>query len=409
MWTRFGAAVAAAVVAVGLVAVPAQAATKPAKVGLITFTGAALEGSNASLTFRWPAARHARSYEVFLSRSYSGVMDAKVHRRTSRTSITLTGLARGATYFVTVRGVNGSAKGARASRVGRTTIAGQGTGAHATRSVVTWNLCSEKSGCIAEGGSWGRRNREFAEFVAARKPSVLALQEARGLTYADPAPVDGYTRLAYWSSKALFVRSSIYGVVTKGDTPRERLDGSLRSCAEAPDGRYGCIPLGGSKYAVWAEVEDLQTGQHVIYASVHLTSGKGDAAARTRRAETAVLVREIAEINPDGLPVALAGDWNSHRNRSNDYVATVLKGAGFRDAYDLARSVGRQHHNSYNDWETRPTISVTWGDHVDKVWVVPGRSVVARWENAAPMASGRYVGPLVSDHNPVLVRLSFDS
>lgn len=408
MWSRVSAAVVGAVLVVGLFGAPAEAAATPSKVGLITFTGASLSGTNASLTLRWPAARNARSYELFISPSYSGVMKAKVYKRTSKTSITLAGLKRGATYYVTVRGVNGAKKGARASRVGRTTIVSQGTGVHEPRSVTTWNLCSEKSGCVEGGGAWSRREAAFRAFVQARRPSVLALQESKVLASGRPTAVPDYTRAVYYSSKSLFLDSSVYGVVTKGDVPRDRLDGTLRECREADDGRYGCFSLGNGKYAVWAEVEDLATGQHVIYVSVHLTSGKSDTAARTRRTEVSGLVDAVANANPEGLPVVLAGDWNSHRNRSNDWQASVLRGAGYRDAYDLARSVGRQHHNSYNDWQTTPPTSVTWGDHVDKVWVVPGRAVVRRWENAAPMAGARYAAPLVSDHNPVLVQVSLD-
>ena len=408
MSSRRWAPVVGALLVLGLLATPAGAATKPAKVGLISFTGASLSGSKATLTLSWPAARHARSYEVFVSRSYSGVLSAKVFKRTSGRATTLTGLARGATYYVTVRGVNGSAKGPRASRVGRTTIAAQGTGENPTRSVLTWNICSEKSGCVDGGGSWSRREATFQKIVAARRPSVLALQESRNLAFGRPTSVPGYTRAAYWSSKAVFFDPAVYGLVTKGETPREALDGSLRSCAEATDGRYGCLELGGGKYAVWAELEDLATGRRVVYASAHTTSGKSESSARTRQAEVTRLLAGVTALNVERLPVVLAGDWNSHRNRSNDYVGTELRRGGFRDAFDLARSVLRQHLNSYNDWRTTPTVSVTWGDHVDKVWVQPGRTVVRRWENSAPMTGSRYTAPLVSDHNPVLVRISVD-
>lgn len=408
MWTRMGAVLTAAAVAIGLASAPAQAATKPAKVGLISFTGAALQGSSASLTLQWPAARHARSYEVFLSRSYGGVMDAKVFKRTASRATTLSGLVPGATYYVTVRGVNGSAKGPRASRVGRTTIVKQGTGRHDSRSVMTWNICSEKPGCISGGQGWSRRESTFLGVVAARRPAVLALQESKVLASGRPDAVPGYARAAYWSSKALFFDTAVYRLVPKGDTEPEDLDGTMRTCASAADGRYGCIDLGGGKFAVWGELEDVETRQRVIYVSAHVTSGKSETYARARQREAKRLLAGVAALNGEGLPVVLAGDWNSHRNRDNDYIGAELRKGGFRDAFDLARSVGRQHYNSYNDWETKPTISVTWGDHVDKVWVQPGRSVVRRWENSAPMTGGRYAGPLVSDHNPVLVKVSLD-
>lgn len=52
MWSRVSAAVVGAVLVVGLLGVPAEAAAKPSKVGLITFTGASLSGTKASLSLR---------------------------------------------------------------------------------------------------------------------------------------------------------------------------------------------------------------------------------------------------------------------------------------------------------------------------------------------------------------------
>jgi endonuclease/exonuclease/phosphatase family metal-dependent hydrolase len=403
-----------ALLVLGLLAAPAGAATKPAKVGLISFTGASLSGSKATLTMTWPAARSARSYEVFVSRSYSGVMDAKVFKRTSSRTTTLSGLAPGTTYYVTVRGVNGSAKGARASRVGRTTIVSQGTGTHPARSVLTWNICSEKSECDSNGGDWKDREPTFLKTIAARRPSVLALQESKELASGRPYAIPGYTLAAYWSSKALFFDTSVYRLASSPTMPAKGREGRLTDCNNASAARYGCIALNGdddhpaTKFAVWAELEDTTTGQHVVYVSAHTTSKSNESAARARQEEARRLMAGVRAVNPEKLPVVLAGDWNSHRNRSNDYVGAELRKGGFRDAFDLARSVARQHLNSYNDWETRPTVSVTWGDHVDKVWVQPGRAVVRRWENSAVMADGRYAAPLVSDHNPVLVRVSLD-
>ena len=403
-----------AALGLGALMAPAEAATRPAKVGLVTFTGATVGETTATLSMRWPKASYARSYEIFLSRSYAGVLDAGVHKEVSTTSTTLTGLAKGATYFVMVRGVNGTAKGTRSSRVGRTTIPVQGPGNGPSLSVLSWNLCSEDSKC---GRSWAPREPGFQALVAKYDPSVLALQESISLTKNGTSAIPGYTRAAYYSSKALYLRSDVLRVVGRPATGTAA--GALgKDCpAQAPGARYGCIALGGrtaagapkgTRFAVWAEVEHVPTGRRAIVTSAHLTSGKTSSADALRRTETTNLVRATAALNPEGLPVVHAGDFNSHRNRSNDTPGAVMRAAGIRDGFDLAETVGRQHYNSYNSWRSTPTLSVTYGDHVDHVWVDPRRAEVTYWGNVAAVTGARYTTPITSDHNPVLVRLSLD-
>jgi endonuclease/exonuclease/phosphatase (EEP) superfamily protein YafD len=113
----------------------------------------------------------------------------------------------------------------------------------------------------------------------------------------------------------------------------------------------------------------------------------------------------LKTVNPTGLPVVFAGDFNSHKNRSNDSVATAMHRNGYYDAYDLARSLYRQHYNSYNAFSVIPKISYTWGDHVDHVWAIPSTSWVDAWRNGVLIKDGRLVKPIPSDHSPVVVDL----
>jgi exonuclease III len=383
---------------------PASAAT-PSKVDPVTFTGAGLANGAASLTVSWPTTANATRYEVLVSTSYDGVLKAPVNRTVSTTHATIGGLRPGTDYFVVVRGTNGSSKGSLSSRVGHSTILSQGAGDGPTYSVLTYNLCSQVESCI-KSHPWEPRRAGVLSVIAAQHPDVLTLQESASLTRSDAGAVPGYTRVAYYSSKTLLLRTGRFSVVPiPGGTPSTK-EGLLESCAPAADLRVGCIDMGG-RYAVWAEVHDPQADAvgNVIFVDVHQSPGTDRTAVEKRRLETTKLVAGIAAINPNGLPVIMGGDFNSHKHRADDSTGTVLHSAGYTDGYDLAESLTQQHHNSYNDWKTTPIFSYTWGDHIDHVWVQAGRTRVTSWANVAPLENGKYVAPLSSDHNPVLVRV----
>lgn len=364
----------------------AAAASTPAQVGLVSFTKASYDAGTATagLTIDWPDTRGAKSYEVFMSRSYS-MSSAKKYKATASTK-TVSGLVRGGNYFFQVRAVNGSTVGSKSQRVGHTTIRRQGAGTGPTYRVMTYNVCSEKC------SGWSSRKPAAIGRVTAHQPDVIAFQEAVKSSFA-PGDLAGYTQVAYSNAKQLYFRTDRFDVAVGPDS--------------AP--RAGSIAMGNGKYAVWGEAVDRQhDDKHVIFVSVHTTPGKSSTAAKRRRSEVATLTKTVANLNTAGLPVVFGGDFNSHKNRDDDYPASVLHAAGYYDAYDLAQSLTRQHYNSYNDFKTTPVTSVKWGDHVDHIWSDPTRTRVLRWTNAVLIKGGRLVTPIGSDHSPVVVDVQVD-
>jgi endonuclease/exonuclease/phosphatase family metal-dependent hydrolase len=365
---------------------PAAAATKPSQVGLVSFTRASYDADKGTtgLTIDWSDTSGAQSYEVFMSRSYS-MSSAKKYKATASTK-TVTGLARGKNYFFQVRAVNGSKVGARSQRVGHTTIRRQGAGTGPTYKVMTYNVCSDKC------SGWSGRKPSVLGRVAAYDPDVITFQEAERdlLTGAD---LPGYVRVGQKSAKQLYLRADRFDIAT------------------GPDGapRTGYVSMGHGKYAVWGEALDrTAAGKRVIFVSVHTTPGKTTEAADRRESEITKLVKAMSTINVERLPVVYGGDFNSHKNRDDDHVATVFHQAGFYDAYDLAQSLTRQHYNSYNDYKVKPVTSVKWGDHVDHVWSDPTRTRVLGWTNGVRLKGGRLVTPIGSDHSPVVVDVQVD-
>jgi endonuclease/exonuclease/phosphatase family metal-dependent hydrolase len=383
---------------------PAQAATTPPKVGLVSFISASYSTSTgtAGLTIDWPDTRYAKSYQVYISRSYT-MSNAKRYGATASAK-TFTGLVRGVPYFVQVRALNGSAVGQKSSRVGHPTILRIPPGTGPTYRVMTYNVCSQKC------SGWDGRQPAALGRIRAYSPDVIAGQEA---VYLSVPTEMGYAEAIEKSSKRLLYKTSRF-TLAPATTPVPAKPAKTADGCDAtwPQSTKGYVLLGyhggGCRYAVWAVLVDKQTGDRTVFVDVHTVSGDTETAANQRTAEVTTLTRHLAEINPGKLPVVYAGDFNSNKSRSNDGLSTVFHKQGYYDAYDLASKLRLQHNNSYNGFDVVPRISYKWGDHVDHVWIRPDEGRILSWANGAYISGGRMVTPIPSDHSPVItdVRLS---
>lgn len=403
---------------------PAGAATKPGSVGLVSFTAA----SKSSLTFSWHKASRATKYQVFVSTSYSGVTKARVFATTRSTVFTAKGLRAGTNYYVQVRALNGSTAGSRSARVGHRTIRAQGSATGAYYKVMTYNICSrvctENYGKHNSGyytfGRWDVRMPGAVERITTHQPSVVMLQEAQcgapsGDDYlaAHPTwapvmkPPEGYAAVPCRSAKQLYYNQARFEPVLPSQECRVIDDPSPIAAVPPEQCTWGSVFLGrhggGDRYALWTELIDKKDGRHVIFVSVHLVTGTSSTAIKDRNTESYKLIGAIRQINAENYPVIYGGDFNSHKGRASDSVAAAFNNRGYHDAFDLAMKLTYQHYNSYNDFQTTPRIGVTWGDHIDHVWVDPTRTRVTSWANGARLSGGKYPHPIPSDHNPVVV------
>lgn len=395
------AAIAGVLILAGLQ--PAAAASKPGSVGMVSFVAASYSRSTgtAGLTVDWRKASRATSYEVFISRSYS-MSNAK--RFTTRSSSKkITRLRQGANYFVQVRAVNGKRVGTKSTRVGHTTIRRMDKASGPTYRVMTYNLCSD----VCSG--WSKRQPGVLERIRAYKPDVVAAQEASNLT----APVPGYEQAVYMSAKRLLFKSSRFTVAPSGPVPPKPSVDPVTKCTPSWDGTStGWVFLGrhdkGCRYAAWAVLIDKKTGDYTVFVDVHTVAGTSTLRDQQRKDEITTLTQFVAaKFSASKIPVVYAGDFNSHKHRAKDSLRSVFHRQGYYDAYDLAMILRQQHYNSFNGFSVKPTISYTWGDHVDHVWIRPNEGRILKWNNGARIDRNRnrMITPIPSDHSPIVVDL----
>jgi len=359
-------------------------ASTPAEVDSVSIKSA----TRTSLTLTWSRVSGADDYVIERGTD----LDMSTRRAVLKTQgrrITVSSLQPGGLYCFQVRAVNGDRQGPRSSKVCQRTIAREGRDAGPVYRVVNYNICS--SACA----NWNARRDDAAALVAATQPDVVMLEEAFPESGMARAIGRGMVQVQAKSGKALLYDTDRFYLATPGGHRRTRyIDlGVLQSAKH------------GHRYAVWAELVDRASRQHVVFAGVHLAPGESDANDARRREEATRLVAGLRHVNPDGLPLVVAGDFNSHQGHSPDSPGAVMSGAGLANSYFRAHSWKRSHLNSANGFKLDPRRGSAWGYHLDQVWAQPGRTRVLQWRNAAELVNGRYASPLPSNHNPIMVEL----
>ncbi|WP_394280080.1 fibronectin type III domain-containing protein [Microbacterium sp.] len=369
--------------------------SRPGTVGLLTFTGASLTPKGATLTVDWDDVPNATSYVVFASTSYNGLLNVtKPAVTVTASEATITGLKKGTNYFVRVAAANNVGRGPASARVGHATIAGEAKIAPGTAeySLATWNVCSNVC------ANWGTRKGIIDRQIREMAPNIIALQEASKYTKA-PA---GYAFVVN-DQNDILVRKGVFGKVAANK--KGKTTGSATFASKHSEAGHGVD---------WAALRH-RSGRYMVVFNAHLTTGTTKAQIKQREYEASKLADIVGSTmralgtshgtNLRNASVAILGDINTSKSTGGDATLSVLKKRGWYDAFDQARSLTRQHHNSANpDLLTTPVLGVTWGAQVDKVLVKPSRTVVTSWAHAGKMNGKNYATPLASDHFPILVK-----
>ncbi|MFY0407850.1 endonuclease/exonuclease/phosphatase family protein [Solicola sp. PLA-1-18] len=245
--------------------------------------------------------------------------------------------------------------------------------------------------------SWKPRRAKVASLLRTGNADAFAIQEANG-------PHKG--------SSLKFPARDLDNLLGPYTIVKTRIDRGTRQLsttgryifykpARLTPGRSGEMSLGGKQYAVWSEMTDRATGSRFMMVNAHLVNGNTAARDRVRRAQTRTLVAKTRTVNTAGLPLVVAGDFNTHRDHASDAPTKVLKQSGFVNSYDVAAKRVKSSYSSNNQLRRKPPRKYL---HADYVWVSRGTSV-SRWSQAIRLRKGKFVGTIPSDHNPVFASI----
>ena len=248
--------------------------------------------------------------------------------------------------------------------------------------VMSYNI---RLGSANDGtNSWHMRYAATAEMIKDQAPDVFGVQEA--LEYQvrfieemcgyesvgvgrDNGKKEGEYMSIFWNKKKVSMLK--WGTFWLSETPDKPSMGWDAAC---------------KRTATWALMKDKRTGNKFYFVNTHLDH-KGKEAQKNG---LKLIVERIAEINPDGYPMILTGDFNMEPDNSNladldSKMQSVRKVAEKTDA-----------HDTFNGWGRGKGI-------IDYIYV-SGFSYYPEYQTVTKRYADR---KFVSDHYPVCARLIF--
>jgi endonuclease/exonuclease/phosphatase family metal-dependent hydrolase len=260
--------------------------------------------------------------------------------------------------------------------------------------VATYNVCSWASSCNKYEG-WSTRLTKIANALSAQNPDVIALEEAtRGADLIDRLNSRG-TR----SYRLVGGRSSTDLAYDTNTFTAENT---------------GISSIGDGRSVAWAILTDRRDGRRIFVAATHLINQ--DSKKAQRKAEVGRLIRVVAAMNPAGLPVLIAGDFNSSKSKSDHRaIYQQMIDAGYLDPFanpTSSRYVGTRglaehrinaEYNSANKYKAK----ASWGKFangydVDYIWYTPSLRAAMAGKVLDLDRNGKFVPKPPSDHNMVV-------
>jgi len=248
--------------------------------------------------------------------------------------------------------------------------------------VMSYNI---RLGSANDGtNSWAMRYTATGEMLEDQKPDVFGVQEALeyqvryieemcGYEYVgvgrENGKKEGEHMAIFWNKKTVSMLK--WGTFWLSETPEKPSMGWDAACRRT---------------ATWALMKDKKTGRKFYFINTHLDH-KGTEAQKNG---LKLIVDRLSEINPDGYPMVLTGDFNI----TPDNKALTELDAKMQSARKIAEKTDSL--DTYNGWGRGSGV-------IDYIYV-SGFSSCPEFQTVVKRYNDR---KFVSDHYPVVARLIF--
>lgn len=248
--------------------------------------------------------------------------------------------------------------------------------------VMSYNI---RLGSANDGtNSWAMRYTATGEMLDDQKPDVFGVQEALdyqvryieemcGYEYVgvgrENGKSEGEHMAIFWNKKTVSMLK--WGTFWLSETPEKPSMGWDAAC---------------KRTATWALMKDKRTGKKFYFINTHLDH-KG---AEAQKNGLKLIVDRLSEINPDGYPMVLTGDFNI----TPENKALTELDAKMQSARKIAEKTDSL--DTYNGWGRGSGV-------IDYIYV-SGFSSCPEFQTVVKRYNDR---KFVSDHYPVVARLIF--
>ena len=232
--------------------------------------------------------------------------------------------------------------------------------------------------------SWALRYTATEEMLKDQKPDVFGVQEALDYQVHYIEDMCGYESVGvgredgkkegehmsiFWNKKTVSMLK--WGTFWLSETPQKPSKGWDAACFRT---------------ATWALMKDKKTGKKFYFVNTHLDHEDKEAQKNGLK----LIVEKIAEMNPEGLPMVLTGDFNIEP--SNPALADL--DARMQSTRKIAEKT--DDHATYNGWGKSSTM-------IDYIYV-SGFSSCPEYQTVTKRYADR---KFISDHYPICATLIF--
>ena len=232
--------------------------------------------------------------------------------------------------------------------------------------------------------SWALRYTATEEMLKDQKPDVFGVQEALDYQVHYIEDMCGYESVGvgredgkkegehmsiFWNKKTVSMLK--WGTFWLSETPQKPSKGWDAACFRT---------------ATWALMKDKKTGKKFYFVNTHLDHEGKEAQKNGLK----LIVEKIAEMNPEGLPMVLTGDFNIEP--SNPALADL--DARMQSTRKIAEKT--DDLTTYNGWGKSSTM-------IDYIYV-SGFSSCPEYQTVTKRYADR---KFISDHYPICATLIF--
>ena len=250
--------------------------------------------------------------------------------------------------------------------------------------VMSYNI---RLGSADDGtNSWYLRYKATQQMLEDQKPDVFGVQEALEYQVRYIEEMCGYESVGvgredgkkegefmsiFWNKKKVSMLK--WGTFWLSETPQKPSKGWDAACFRT---------------ATWALMKDKKTGEKFYFVNTHLDHKGKEAQKKGLK----LIVEKIAQINPDGYPMVLTGDFNIRPDNAN-LVELDSKMQSARKIADKS-----DNHNTFNGWGKAKDDNI-----IDYIYI-SGFSSCPEYQTVTKRYDNR---KFVSDHYPIFARLIF--
>jgi endonuclease/exonuclease/phosphatase family metal-dependent hydrolase len=322
------------------------------------------------------------------------------------------GMSSGTIYWFRVRAVNQRTAGSWTSPAVSMAVRTHEQSAR----VMTYNILINTSDGTTESGNtianWvpGRRDAAAA-LIEGVDPSVIAIQEGNNWV-GDPQQhvrqvdslnnaINGGRTYRVAHTEPLFGES---GFVRTGDYILYK-PSVYDAYAAGGHWDIDTAAVTNTRWAAYQPLRNIATGAKFLFVCTHPIAGSGSAYDQRREDETSTLVQlATAKAAALGIPVVYAGDFNSNPTQHPlDGPGVVMRNAHIADARDVSPTHTNEKYDSENEYSRIP---LAYSIFIDYIYAGPDVSVTS-WGQALHLSSGKFVGVIPSDHNPIYAGIRY--